>query len=369
VLLDYRAALRERTGVGEYVHEVARRLVATAPPTQTLVLFSASWRDRLSSDVVPGATVVDRAVPVQLLNLAWHRLEWPSIERLTGLRLDVVQSLHPLLIPSRHAARLVTIHDLDFLDHPERTAREIRRDYADLAARHAARADQVVVNSRHTAAAVERRLGIRSSHLSICPPGAPDWPARDREPADGCLLFLGTISARKNPGVLLDAYERLIARHPAAPPLALVGRIAPDAAFVVERARKPPLAGRVELPGYVSTAARLEWFRRALVFILPSHAEGFGIPALEAMTIGVPVIVANRGALPEVVGRAGRLFDADDPEALVAALVDVLASRARRTEMIQEGRRQSRQFTWTRTADGLREAWAIAMEHHRQRHG
>ena len=134
VLLDYRAALRERTGVGEYVHEAARRLVATAPPAETLVLFSASWRDRLSSDVIPGATVLDRAVPVSLLNFAWHRLGWPPIERLTGSRVDVVQSLHPLLIPSRRAAQVVTICDLDFLDHPERTVREIRRDYPVLAA-------------------------------------------------------------------------------------------------------------------------------------------------------------------------------------------------------------------------------------------
>jgi len=369
VLLDYRAALRERTGVGEYVHEAARRLVATAPPAETLVLFSASWRDRLRSDAVPGAVVLDRAVPVSLLNFAWHRLEWPPIERLTGSRVDLVQSLHPLLIPSRRAARVVTICDLDFLDHPERTVREIRRDYPVLAASHAARADQVVVISRHTADAVQRRLGVSAPRLSICPPGAPDWPARDREPADGCLLCLGTVTARKNPGVLLDAYERLIARHPSAPPLALVGRVDADAAFVAERVRRPPLKGRVELPGYVSAEARLAWFHRAIVFVTPSHAEGFGMPALEAMTLGVPVIAADRGALPEVVGDAGYLFDADDPEALATALADLLASPARRTRMSEDGRRQARQFTWTRTADGLRDAWALALEHQRQRHG
>jgi glycosyltransferase involved in cell wall biosynthesis len=369
VLLDYRPALRERTGVGEYVHEAARHLVATAPTAETLVLFSASWRDRLRSDVVPGATVLDRRVPVRLLNFAWHRLAWPPVERLTGARFDVAQSLHPLLMPSRLAARLVTIHDLDFLDHPERTTREVRRDYPVLAAAHAARADQVVVVSRHTAEAVQTRLGIRPSHISLCPPGAPDWPRREREPADGCLLFLGTVTARKNPGLLLDAYERLLARQPSVPPLALVGRIDPDAASVVERARRPPLAGRVELPGYVNADTRLDWFRRAVVFVLPSYAEGFGMPALEAMTVGVPVIAADCGALPEVVGSAGRLVNPDNPDALATAIADVLANPALRARMSEDGRHQAQQFTWIRTAQGLREAWSLALEHQRQRHG
>jgi glycosyltransferase involved in cell wall biosynthesis len=272
VLIDYRPALRERTGVGEYVHEAARHLVATAPPDEALVLFSASWRDRLTAGVVPGAAVLDRRVPVSLLNLAWHRLEWPPIERLADQPFDVVQSMHPLLLPSRQAARLVTIHDLDVLDHPERTRREIRRDYPALAGSHAARADQVVVNSRHTAESVAVRLGVPPSRITVCPPGAPAWPRRLTEPGDdGCILFLGTLAARKNLGVLLDAYERLIARQVPLPPLALVGRLDPDFRALVERTRRAPLAGHVEQPGYVDAEARLRWFRRALVFVFPSH--------------------------------------------------------------------------------------------------
>ncbi len=370
MLLDYRPALRERTGVGEYVHEAARALAAGTPPGDALVLFSASWRDRLSSQVVPGASVVDRPVPVRALNFAWHRLEWPPVERLAGDGFDVVQSLHPLLIPSRHAAQVVTICDLDFLDHPERTAREIRRDYAALAASHAKRADQVVVISHDTAAGVEQRLGVHPARLSICPPGAPAWAPRPHEPADrAVILFLGTITARKNPGVLLDAYERLLASRSLVPPLALVGRIAADAAAIVDRVRRPPLAGRVELPGYVSETARLDWFRRALVFVLPSHAEGFGMTLVEAMTIGVPVVAASRGALPEVVGRAGDLVEPDDPEGLAAAIGRLLADRALRDARRDAGRQQARQYTWARTAAAMRDAWAFAREHRQQRHG
>ena len=87
ILLDYRPALRQRTGVGEYVHELARALVASAPAGESLSLFSSSWKDRLDPDGRARApTTVDRRVPVRLLNFAWHRLAWPPAERLAGGR-------------------------------------------------------------------------------------------------------------------------------------------------------------------------------------------------------------------------------------------------------------------------------------------
>src|SRR5262249_53880187 len=117
VLMDYRPALRERSGVGEYAYQLARALLAAFPPTADpsldLALFSSSWKDRFDHEPdIGGARRVDRRVPVSLLNLAWHRLEWPTAETLTGARFDVAHSPHPLLLPSRSAARVVTIHDL-----------------------------------------------------------------------------------------------------------------------------------------------------------------------------------------------------------------------------------------------------------------
>lgn len=368
ILLDYRPALRQRTGVGEYVHEVARALVATAPADESLLLFSSSWKDRLAPDVVPGAMAVDRRVPVRALNWLWHRTGWPPAERVARTPLDVTHSAHPLILPARDAARVVTIHDLDFLDHPERTAREIRRDYPALVAEHAQRADRVIVVSRHTAGEVERRLGVSSAKISICSPGAPDWPRRDSEPAsDRCLLFLGTLDARKNLGTLLDAYEQILTRRPDAPPLVLAGGLTADAAPLIARARRAPLAGHVEIPGYVDPAARTALFARALVFVLPSYMEGFGMPAVEAMVSGVPVVAANRGALPEVVGEAGCLVDPDDPTAMAHAIEMLLDNPAMRQQLSDAGVVQARQFSWATTAMRLRDAWTMAVAHRRER--
>lgn len=369
ILLDYRPALRQRTGVGEYVHELARALVATTPgPDEALVLFSASWKDRLDPKVIPGAEVVDRRIPVRWLNLMWHRLGWPQVERLAGPGLDVVQSMHPLMIPSRKAARIVTVHDLDFLDHPERTRAEIRRDYPVLASAHARAADRVVVNSRDTAQQVEARLGVPAEQISVVHPGAPAWIPREREPASGYLLFLGTLEPRKNLAALLDAYEQVLATAPDVPPLKIAGQAGREAAALVARVTRPPLAGRVSLAGYIQPAHREDLYRGALALVIPSHTEGFGIPALEAMTAGVPVIATRRGALPEVIGDAGILTE-PDAESLARSLTEVLASPGRRQAMREAGLIQSRKFQWRQSAQVLRTAWALAVETRRSARG
>ncbi len=368
ILIDYRPALRHRTGVGEYVHELAAALMRLPLPAgEELTLFSSSWKDRLPKDVIPGALTIDRRIPVRLLNLAWHRLHWPPIERLTGRTFDVVQSAHPLPIPSRAAAQIVMVHDLDFLDHPERTRREIRRDYAALTPRAVLEADHVLVNSKHTGLDVERRLGVPSDRISVCSPGVPSWHRRTDEPPGAVVLFFGTLEPRKNIGVLLDAYVKLLAGGVPVPRLVLAGATPPEAAPLVARAATPPLQGHVDVLGYVEAEHRLDLYRRALVLVMPSHAEGFGIPALEAMTLGVPVIVANRGALPEVVGEAGLLIDPDDAGALADALGRVTADRALRDRLREAGWLQAQRFQWSQTAARTREAWAMAVEHRRRR--
>jgi glycosyltransferase involved in cell wall biosynthesis len=367
ILLDYRPALRERTGVGEYVHELARAVVASAAPGESLTLFSSSWKDRISPDVVPGAAVLDRRYPVRLLNFLWHRLGLPSADRFADLPFDVVHSAHPLLMPASDAAQLITIHDLDFLDHPERTTREIKRDYPALAAAHARRADHIVAVSEHTADDTMRRFGISRSKITVAHPGTPGWAPRDREPVPGSVLFLGTLEPRKNLGVLLDAYERLLGRLTSLPPLVLAGRATAEAESFVRRAQRPPLANHVQLAGYVQPSRRIDVYRDALVLVMPSHTEGFGIPAAEAMAFGVPVIAANRGALPETVGAAGRLFDPDDPGALADALAAVIENAELRRQMREAGLEQARQFQWAATAARVRQAWARALDHRKAR--
>src|SRR5687768_5546679 len=121
VLVDYRPALRERTGVGGYMHNLVRAYARQRAGTgDQVTVFTSSWKDRPAAGTSTelGARVVDRRVPVRVLNYMWHRLEWPPVEALAASA-DIVHAAHPLLIPSHRAAQVVTIHDLFFLTEPQ----------------------------------------------------------------------------------------------------------------------------------------------------------------------------------------------------------------------------------------------------------
>jgi glycosyltransferase involved in cell wall biosynthesis len=297
--------------------------------------------------------VVDLRVPVRLLNAAWHRLAWPPVDRFAG-PIDIAHSLHPLLMPARRAHQVVTIHDLDFLDHPERTRGEIRRDYAELAPSHAQRAAAIVTVSAFTSSEIQRRLSVPAERIVICSPGAPPWPARPAPPLNGPILFMGTLEPRKNVGALLRAYGALRRQMPNAPELWLAGGATAASADWLRAIDQPPLAGHVKHLGYIPGDRRYDLYAQASMLVLPSHLEGFGIPALEAMTVGVPVIVSNRGALPEVTGGAAQVVEPDDPDGIADAMRRYLedpggaASRA-----IAQGLARARHYSWDGSAATL----------------
>jgi glycosyltransferase involved in cell wall biosynthesis len=372
VLIDYRPALRERTGAGEYTHELTAALLARARADTTralsVALFSSSWKDRLRREPeLCGARRVDLRIPVRILNLLWHRLEWPAAETLARGAFDVVHSSHPLLLPARGAAQVITIHDLDFLAHPERTRAEIRRDYPALVRAHANRADIVVVPSRFTAGQVQRLLGVATDRLAICSPGAPDWTPRPRAPRDGYVLFLSTLEPRKNVGTLLDAYERLLAGPTPPPPLVLAGRARPEAASWLERIRRPPLAGRVKHLGYVDPAEREAVYAGARLFVMPSFDEGFGLPVLEAMAAGVPVVAADRGSLPEVLGGAGVLVNPDDAADVAEGIRRVYTDEGFAAACTAHGLARAGHFRWSETAARAYDAYGRALERRRSK--
>jgi glycosyltransferase involved in cell wall biosynthesis len=368
ILVDYRPAVRARTGVGEYMHELVRAYTATHADRVTV--FTSSWKDRPPPGTAADlrADVVDRRVPVRVLNYLWHRREWPPIERLAG-EFDVVHAAHPLLIPARHAAQVVTIHDLFFMDAPERTTAEIRRDYLELTPAHARRADAIVTPSEYTKRRVQT-FGIPADRIHVCSLGAPRWRSLGQGPnlpGDGCVLFVGTLEPRKNVGTLLDAYEHLLKEMPAVPELVLAGGASAEARGWLARIERAPLAGCVRHVGYISNDEREAWYSRARVLVLPSLDEGFGLPALEAMSAGVPVVASNRGALPEVTGDAAVLIEPNDVAGLAMAIGRLLTDREWAMNRAEAGLRRAAAYTWEETANRLHSAYLAACERRRAR--
>lgn len=371
ILVDYRPALRERTGVGEFVHELSKALSQQSGGDE-IALFSSSWKDRpdpaLASQM-PSARIVDVKVPVRALVWAWNRLEWPPVEWFSG-PCDVVHSQSPLLIPSTRAAQVVTVHDLDFLRHPDQMSAEIRRDYPTLARSHAARADAVMVSSQYAAGEVTRELQIDPARVHVCPPGPPSWAALVRQRRQAAptrhILFMGTLSLRKNVGTLIEAYARLRSARADAPPLVLAGHRTPAFARWEARCDQSPLKGHVVLTGYVDEAQKIDLYTHAAMLVLPSYEEGFGLPVLEAMACGVPVIVSSRGSLPEVAGAAATPIDPDDVAGFVAAMQGAL--EAQPAAAIARGLAQAAHYSWPACAAAARATYRAAMEVHAHRH-
>lgn len=375
ILVDYRPALRQRSGVGEYVHQLARALAERED--DRVDAFTSSWKDRPApadvADLRTGVRMVDRRIPVRWLNASWHRLGWPPVEWLTGHAYDVVHSPAPLLLPSKGAAGLITIHDLDFLAHPERTRAEMRHAYPALAARHAAAADGIIVVSEHVAEKASRLLRIDPERISVCPHGIPRWAPAPRiepgNPSGRYVLFLGTLEPRKNVDGLLAAYSGLIARRPDAPPLKLAGAAIAGAMTWRDAISNPPLVGKVDYHGYVSDGDRQAVYAGARLLVLPSFDEGFGMPVVEAMSLGIPVVASTRGALPEVSGGAALLVDPEDVAGLSEAMERVLFDGGLARRMGEDGVRRAQGFSWERTAELTRTAYERAIEARRTRLG
>jgi glycosyltransferase involved in cell wall biosynthesis len=272
-------------------------------------------------------------------------------------------------MPARHAAQVVTIHDLFFLTDSARNGAEIRRDYPALAESHARRAHAVITSTDYGKRLVRDRLGVAEEQIYVCRPGAPSWKSIGQAPnvpREGYLLFVGTLEPRKNIGRLLDAYEVLLRRSPSPPTLLIAGRATAEAREWLSRIEAPPLAGRVRYAGYVSDEQREQLYSGARLLVLPSLDEGFGLPALEAMSAGVPVVASNRGSLPEVLGSAGILVDPDDVAALSTALERLAFDDAAAAQAGAAGLARARTFTWNAAAATLHRAYAEAVTRSRQ---
>lgn len=364
ILVDYRAALRGRTGVGEYIHELVRAFTSLRSG-DTVELFTSSWKDRPDPRLAAtlGVRVHDRRIPVRVLNALWHRAEWPPVEWLAG-DADIAHSAHPLMMPARRAAQVTTIHDLFFLTSPERTSAEIRRDYAALLPSHVRRSYAIITSTTHARAMLIERFQTPAERIYVCPPGPPVWRELGRQPHvpdDGCILFVGTLEPRKNIGFLLDVYAELVRRLPHAPPLVLAGRASLEAQPWLARLAVAPLRGRVTHRGYVPEAEMEALYASARIVVMPSIDEGFGLPALAAMSAGVPVVVSNRGSLPEVVGEGGLLIDPMDLDGWASTLERLSCDAAAARVQAERGLRRAAAFSWHASATTLRLAYQDAI--------
>lgn len=365
---DLRPALLRPTGVGSYVTALAQRMPALAPEHQ-FYYFSASLRDRYPvRSWPPNVHLADRRLPVRALNLAWNRVEAPALDRLVRANLDLIHSPHPLMIPGKRARKVVTIHDLFFLKQPDMTDAEIRRDYVPLVREHAQRADGVICVSEYTASEARLLLEVPTHRIAVIPNGV-DPVYRMPPPADaieavlnrrriprGAILYVGTDERRKNLVNLAMAYMGLSRRRRSTPPLVLVG---PGREWVHGGSIYGP---QILATGYLETTEIRALMATSSLLVLPSLEEGFGLPVVEAMAAGLPVVCSRGSALEEVAGGAATLVDPLNTKSIADGIERVLDDPDLAERQRQKGLQQSLQFDWDATAARTLEFYRRVLE-------
>ncbi len=346
---------RRESGIGQYIVHLARLLPRLDPAHAYTILHSRKDRTDLSD--APNARRLSLWTP------SHHRFEqfWLPVE-LARVHLDLLHS--PDFIPPFRGRyrRVITVHDLTFIRYPHYLTTESRRYYNDQITRAVERADHILADSRATKADLIGLLSVPAGKISVVwlapderfkPQTAPVVrPCLDRLGLpERYLLFVGTFEPRKNVDGLLNAYRLLLDRDTSAPPLLIAGRRGWMFDETMAHVDRLGLRERVLFLEAPSDDGLVALYNGAVALILPSHYEGFGLPVLEAMSCGVPVVISNRGSLPEIAGGAALVVDdPDDAAALAASMQSVLHDPALRAQLRRRGRARAAEFTWERCA-------------------
>src|ERR1035438_6306626 len=254
-------------------------------------------------------------------------------------------------IPMRRA--IATFHDL-FVMTGDYSTPEFRARFTAQAHHAAQRADALIAVSEFTRSQVVYLLGVDPGRVHVVHHGTRQFADRPGAPPprEKVILNVGAIQKRKNIARLVEAFETL------EPPwqLVLAGSRGYGAEEILARIASSPARDRIRVTGYVSPEELGGWYARAAVFAFPSLDEGFGMPLLEAMAAGVPVIASNRSALPEVAGDAALLVDPEDSEALGQALGELSVNGDLCRELARRGIARALTFTWEKA---VRETWDV----------
>lgn len=351
---------RAPTGIGRYTVALVRALAAL-PSAPNIVLLTTEREDRhglwhqFERHALPNCT------RLPMLLTAGNALVATAARR---ARLDVVHDpngIAPFLAPLGAARRIVTIHDAFAYACPAAHNRLDTWRYRVLLPHSARRADMVLTDSQHSRQDLIRYLNIPADQIrtigcGIDPYFAPVAAGAARRAVlerygvrSPYLLYVGGINARKNVARLLEAFARVRTQHPDLR-LVIGGKRQWRTGEIDATLARLDLGDAVQWTGYLADADLPALYSAAQAFVFPSLYEGFGLPPLEAMACGTPVITSNVSSLPEVVGDAAVLIDPYDVGALARAIEQVLTDAASRVTLRERGLQQAALWTWDRTA-------------------
>ena len=358
VALDGTPLVGRPTGVGAFCAGLIGELARCPELEVGAFVISRRGRAALEGRLPPGARALGPAgpgLPARALHAAWARGAFPPAELWSG-RADLVHGTNFVVPPAWRAATVVTVHDLTPFHHPE-WCLPAARAYPELVRKAVARGAWVHADSEFVAEELRTLLAAPAERVRAICPGIPrrqrrpQGTARDLLPAwaTSYVLGLGTVEPRKGFPTLVGAFGRIAVRHPGLA-LVIAGADGWASHELAQAIAGSPDPSRVVRLGWVDGAQRDALLKEATVFAYPSLYEGFGIPPLEAMAAGTPVVASDAGALPEVLGDAARLVPAGDEGALAGALGQLLEDSGAREALVARGHELTAKYSWERCA-------------------
>lgn len=367
IAVDYTAAVNQTAGIGRFVRSLITAAVEIDQRNR-YVLVHARPNAGAVLDFPSAENVTRRQLPIpeRLLTILWQRAKLPvPLDLFTGA-IDLFHSPDFVLPPLRTARTILTVHDLAFLLFPECAHEALREYLLRTVPPSARRASFIVADSENTANDVICLLGVPPERVAVVPGGVDarfqpvEDPTRRQMMRQRLgvgnapyILFVGVIEPRKNLQGLIEAFELIKQHHKLPHKLVVVGRKGWLSEGIYEKFESSPVRDDIIFPGFIADEELPTLYSAAAALAMPSFYEGFGLPLLEAMACGTPVVSSNAASLPEVVGDAGPKVDPNDVEALAESLAQVLTDESLRAANRARGLERAAQFTWRAAAKRL----------------
>jgi glycosyltransferase involved in cell wall biosynthesis len=373
--IDYTAAVRQRAGIGRYTRNLIRALSEIPAGNEYTLFIAGGWREGDGLGVWP-ANFRIRSVPIsdRWVHILWQRLRLPvPVQAITG-RLDLFHSPDFVLPPTGSTPAVLTVHDLSFLRVPQFFVPGFCEYLEGAVSRAVRRAQHILADSHSTRQDLIELMNVDPERVTVLYPGVEPrfQPLAEIEALESVraryelpqrfILGLSTLQPRKNFAGLIEGFSRLLSTGSDEPRIAAVKLvIAGGKGWMYEeilaQVERSGLGDRVHFAGFVADDDLPALYNLAEIFAFPTWYEGFGLPALEAMACGTPVVTASNSSLPEVVGEAGLMVDAADSDGLAEAMSRLLADAGLRMRLTTAGREQARRFSWEDSARGLLEVY------------
>ncbi|MBN1312507.1 MAG: glycosyltransferase family 4 protein [Anaerolineae bacterium] len=368
--IDYTAAVHQSAGIGRYVRELVAAMAVSPARVEDedLRLFVAGAHHAEMPSSPPGCVYCPSPLSERSHARLWHRLRLPvPIELWTG-RLDLLHAADFALPPVLPRARsIVTIYDLSFEHYPQETMPGMLNYLRRVVPRSARRADRVIAISEATRRDLIELYGLHPDRITVIQPGVSSYFKHRGEersirvkyklPDTPLILTVGTLQPRKNHLRLVQAFAKLQTDAS----LVIAGGKGWAYEAVQGEVAHLGIADRVVFTGYVDDVDLPALYRAAAVFAYPALYEGFGLPVLEAMACGVPVITSNISSLPEAAGEAALLVSPLDVEEMASVLGRLLADEVLRNNLRGKGIAHAGKFTWARAAERTWDVYRVLL--------